>query len=73
MWHVLNPVSMWSVYKLGTSEGIWNRPTESGSRWQTSGTWAIDKEGSVRWGRVSRTADDVLDLGEGVKVLQEQR
>lgn len=50
-WHVLSPWSMWSVYKLGKEEGIWNRSTESGSRWQTSGSFAIDKEGMVAWGR----------------------
>jgi hypothetical protein len=34
-WHVLNPWSMYSVWKLGKQENIWNKPTESGSRWQT--------------------------------------
>jgi hypothetical protein len=61
---------MWSVYKLGSQEKIWNRPTESGSRWQTSGAWAVDKEGVVKWGRVSKAADDVPDFEEAVKVLE---
>ncbi|KUJ21003.1 uncharacterized protein LY89DRAFT_704959 [Mollisia scopiformis] len=72
-WHVLNPWSMWEVYKLGKGEGIWNRPTESGSRWQTSGSWGIDGEGVVRWGEVARAADDIADFEEGVKVLLEEQ
>jgi len=64
---------MWNVYKMGKSEDIWNRPTESGSRWQTSGSWAVDGKGVVRWGRVAKAADDVLDFGEGVKVLEEKK
>lgn len=68
---MLNPWSMWTLYKMGKSEGIWNRPTESGTRWQTSGTWAVNRKGVMRWGGVANTADDVLDFGEGVKVLEE--
>ncbi|KAF8864161.1 hypothetical protein BDZ45DRAFT_701973 [Acephala macrosclerotiorum] len=69
-WHILHPFSMWNAYKLGKSEGIWNRPTESGNRWQTSGSWGVDDEGVVRWGGVSKTAGDILDFGEGAKVLE---
>ena len=46
--HLANPAAFWSVYKLGKSEGIWNRPTESGYRWQTAGTWAIDQNGIIK-------------------------
>jgi len=76
-WHVLNPLSLWSVFKLGKEEGIWNRPTESGSRWQTGGSFAVDKEGVVRWVRVNGRADEVvrfegavdaaMDKGDGGK------
>ncbi|CZR54410.1 uncharacterized protein PAC_04294 [Phialocephala subalpina] len=69
-WHVLNPISMWNVFKLGKEEGIWNRPTESGNRWQTSGSWGVDEKGVVRWGGVAKSAADILDFGEGVKVLE---
>lgn len=58
------------MYALGKGEGIWNRPTESGSRWQTAGSWAVDGEGVVRWGGLSKSADDVPTFGESVKVLK---
>lgn len=51
-WHMLNPFALYSVYRLGKDQGIWNRPTESGTCWQTSGAFAIDGEGIVRWSRV---------------------
>lgn len=57
------------MYQLGKSEGIWNRPTESGTRWQTSGSWAVDGKGVVRWGGVAKSADDVPEFGEAVKAL----
>lgn len=72
-WHVLNPWSLYSVYALGKKEGVWNRPTESGNRWQTSGSFAVDKEGVVQWARPSRTADDVPDFGEAAKALETVR
>lgn len=68
-WHILNPWSMYSVYALGKKEGIWNRPTESGTRWQTSGAFAIDVEGNVVWERVAKAADDVPDFREALKEL----
>ncbi|PBP28746.1 hypothetical protein BUE80_DR000275, partial [Diplocarpon rosae] len=36
--------TLWEAYALGKREGIWNRPTESGSRWQTAGSFAVDGE-----------------------------
>lgn len=56
--HWMSPSSMWGAIKMGREEGIWNRPTESGSRWQTSGSWAVDAEGIVKWGASSERADD---------------
>lgn len=64
---------MWSVYKLGKEEGIWNRPTESGSRWQMSGAFAVDGEGVVRWGGAAELADWIPDFGEGVRSLQGEK
>jgi hypothetical protein len=61
-WHVLNPWSLYSVYQLGKQENIWNKPTESGNRWQTSGSFAIDERGVVRWNRVSQSADEIPDF-----------
>ncbi|KAF1980773.1 hypothetical protein K402DRAFT_468028 [Aulographum hederae CBS 113979] len=69
-WHVLSPWGLWDVYKLGKGEGIWNRPTESGTRWQTAGSFACDGEGIVRWGGAAGSASDVPDFGETVKALE---
>lgn len=68
-WHVLNPWSMYSVYQLGKKENIWNLPTESGSRWQTSGSFAVDGEGAVRWTGVAKAADDIPDFRDALKAL----
>lgn len=68
--HVLSPASLVNAWKLGKEQGIWNRPTESGSRWQSSGHWAVDQEGYVRWGGPAARADDVLNVDEAVKALQ---
>jgi hypothetical protein len=38
-----------NLNKLGKEEGIWNRPTESGNRWQTGGNYGVDKNGIVQW------------------------
>lgn len=67
--HVLSPASMVSVYKLGKAKNIWNRPTESGSRWQQAGSWGVDGGGIVRWGGPAQRADDVADLEEAVRVV----
>jgi hypothetical protein len=68
-WHVLSPWSLWGVYKLGKGEGIWNRPTNSGTRWQTAGSFAVDGEGVVRWVRVAQSADDMPDFREALKAV----
>lgn len=62
-WHVTSPWVLWSVYRLGADEGVWNKPTESGTRWQTGGAFAVDKDGTVRWAHISSAADDLPDLG----------
>jgi len=63
--HVLSPSGLYGVWKLGREEGIWNRPTESGSRWQTSGSFGVDGEGVVRWSRPAERADEIADFEEG--------
>jgi len=68
-WHVLNPWSMYSAIKLGKQEKIWNKPTESGSRWQTSGSFAVDGEGIVRWASVAKAADHIPDFSEALNAL----
>ena len=66
-WHVLNPWSLYSVYILGKKDGIWNRPTESGTRWQSSGSFGIDREGLVRWSKPSKSADEIPNFLEGIE------
>jgi hypothetical protein len=63
---------MMSAYRLGKDRGIWNRPTESGSRWQAGGNFAVDAEGVVKWGGVAGRADEVVDFEDVVKVLNGQ-
>lgn len=63
--HLLNPSGLYAVWKLGREDGIWNRPTESGSRWQLAGNFAVDREGIVRWGGPADKMEDIPDF-EGV-------
>ncbi|KAI9814180.1 MAG: hypothetical protein M1827_003346 [Pycnora praestabilis] len=70
-WHMLSPWSLWSVIKLGREEGIWNRPTESGTRWQTAGAFGIDSKGIVKWGKAADTANDLPDFQEAIKKVDD--
>jgi hypothetical protein len=71
--HVLSAAAMVNTWKLGREQGIWNRPTESGSRWQSAGQWAVDQEGYVRWGSPATRADDMMDVTEAINALQRPR
>lgn len=64
-------MSLYSAVQLGKTEGIWNRTTESGTRWQTGGAFAVDRAGKVRWVSIARSASDVPDLGAALKALKE--
>jgi hypothetical protein len=66
---VLNPSSLFAVWKLGREEGVWNRPTESGSRWQTAGSFAVDVGGVIRWVHVAKAADDISEFKAAVGSL----
>lgn len=68
---MLAPAGLWAVVRLGRAEGIWNRPTESGSRWQTAGAFAVDAGGVVRWGGAAGRADEIPDFEEAVAAVQE--
>ena len=68
-WHVFSPRAVYATYALGRDEGIWNRPTESGSRWQTGGAFAVDVAGVVRWAHIASAIDDVPDLEAAAKLL----
>jgi hypothetical protein len=48
---------------------VWNRPTESGSRWQTAGSFAVDVGGVIRWVHVAKAADDISDFKAAVGSL----
>lgn len=69
-WHAIGPTTLYSAYKLGTGEGIWSRTTQSGSRWQTGGFFAVDPLGIVRWAHVAKSADDLPDFGEALEALE---
>ncbi|KAJ9655858.1 hypothetical protein H2198_005395 [Neophaeococcomyces mojaviensis] len=69
-WAVLNPWSMSSVFALGKQEDIWNRPTESGSRWQTAGVFAVDGAGKITYSHRASTSDDLGDLNAAVKSVK---
>jgi hypothetical protein len=68
--HVLSPGGLYAVYKLGKEKNIWNRPTESGSRWQTAGSWAVDAQGMVKWGGLSKSANEVPTFHEAVTAVK---
>lgn len=63
---MLNPTSMYSVWKLGTGKGIWNRPTESGYRWQIGGNFAVSGGGEVVWVGVDGRAGEEVDFEEAI-------
>ena len=69
-WHVLNPWSMATVFKLGREEKIWNRPTESGSRWQTAGEFAVDSSGVVHYSHPAQTTDDLADFQAALRSVK---
>jgi hypothetical protein len=60
---------MYSVFRMAKDEKMWNKPTESGTRWQTAGTFAVDGQGVVRWGGPAKAADDLPDLKEALAAL----
>jgi hypothetical protein len=66
--HVLDPRALASVFSLA-KEGLRNRPTESGSRWQTAGSYAV-KDGKVVWGGPSERSDAPAKFDEAVGVLE---
>jgi hypothetical protein len=68
--HVLSPSGLYKVWKLGREEGIWNRPTESGSRWQTAGAFGVNADGIVRWSRPSEGADEIPDFEEAAVAVE---
>ncbi|KAI1082248.1 hypothetical protein F5B20DRAFT_532706 [Whalleya microplaca] len=68
-WHVLSPVTLYNTIQLAKNEHIWNRPTESGNRWQKAGAFAVDLEGVVKWAKPAASADDMPDLDAALTAL----
>ena len=68
-WNVFNPMVLWSTYKLGTTEGIWNRSGKSGDMWQASGAFAVDRFGTICWSHFAKSADDMPNFDEALKKL----
>lgn len=69
-WHLLSPAVQMAARKLGNEEGNWGREVDpSGNRWQTGGSWATDKMGTVRWGGPNKSAADIPDLIEACKAV----
>ncbi|USP79984.1 defects in morphology 1 [Curvularia clavata] len=64
LWHVLGCIP--GVSKLSKETGINVRPTESGSRWQTAGSFAVDGHYTVKWSRKNQRADDMPDFNEAL-------
>lgn len=69
VWHVLKPQSLYDLYKMAKEDGIVNRPTESGYRFQTSGHWAVDGKGKIVWGGVAGSANELPDFDEAVRAV----
>lgn len=69
-WHVLSPYGLYDAFKLAREEGIANRPTESGFRFQTGGSWAVDGRGEVVWGSPGKGASEIPDFGEAVRTVK---
>lgn len=59
--HFMGRRSLREVQRLAR-DGIRNRHP-SGTRWQTAGTYALDRDGVVRWRHLPEHAGDLPDLG----------
>jgi len=69
-WAVLNPSSLSAAINLGKTEGYSVRPTESGSRWQEAGIFAVDANGKIVYSHKAQTSDDLGDLEAALKSVQ---
>jgi hypothetical protein len=46
-----------------------NRNSESGSRWQIGGAFAVGADGVVRWSKPAASADEVPNFKEALRAL----
>lgn len=65
--HFLGARSLVAVARQAAG-GIRNRHP-SGTRWQTAGTFALDKDGIVRWRHIPAHAGDLPDLDAALALL----
>jgi hypothetical protein len=65
--HFLGRRSLAAVAGLAR-EGVRNRHPD-GTRWQSAGTFALDRDGIVRWRAIPAHAGDLPDLEQAVSVL----
>lgn len=68
--HVLDRGVFSELFRLGREENIKNRPTETGSRWQTGGAWAVDATGTVTWGGPAEKSSEIPDVKAAVASLK---
>jgi AhpC/TSA family len=65
--HFAGPRSLTSVTRLARG-GIRNRHPD-GTRWQSAGTFALDREGIVQWRSLPAHAGDLPDLGDALRSI----
>ncbi|KAI9838128.1 MAG: hypothetical protein M1819_006284 [Sarea resinae] len=70
LWHLMNTPTFTNVTKLGREEGIWNRGEVGGNRWQSSGSFGVAGDGTMRWSKPSTHAGDIPDFHEALKAVQ---
>lgn len=68
--HIFSVGTLATIYKLMREEGIKNRPTTSGSRWQIGGAFAVDGQGNVKWGGAHERSDDIANFEEAVNAVR---
>jgi hypothetical protein len=66
--HFLGRRSLAAVANLAR-RGIRNRHPD-GTRWQSAGTFALDRDGIVRWRLLPAHAGELADLDEALGVLR---
>lgn len=67
---IFGMTSLKNVLRLSREEGIANRATATGSnRYQNSGSFAVDKDGIVKWEHIANNASDVSPIEQGAAKL----
>ncbi|KAK0543455.1 hypothetical protein OC846_005998 [Tilletia horrida] len=62
------PPSLWELIQLARKEGITNTTTRKGSlRYQNSGGFAIDEQGTVKWSKIAKHPADICHYDEVAK------